>query len=119
MTDAELIREVAEEVMGWKIVDADPQYYGDVFFCPTTNLTWIAGYHVEYGPDEWNPITNANHWMMVVQKMSDKGWVAVMECWPTHWYVRFQRERPRAYFEKTGTVGRAVLLAAKAALEVE
>lgn len=84
MTDEELIMAVAQEVMGWTAnqnlsVDADLHITGD------GRLWWYGSYtqQKQYSytlatSEEWNPLLNANHWMMVVGRMRELGWEFTM-----------------------------------------
>jgi hypothetical protein len=81
MTDAELVRAVAIEVMGWVIIEDRQIEYPirvgngkeELF-----ELKCEPEYYDEKGPvyseKHWNPLTNANHRDMVVEAMREKGW---------------------------------------------
>lgn len=68
MTNSEIIREVAEKVMGWKLepfpTDGFSQPEGKAFlFCNKVRL-----YHREYLV-YFDPLNNANHTLMVIERM--------------------------------------------------
>ena len=74
VTDEELIKAVAVEVMGWTHFELDGKgRYSK------TNYAYIVdrdGSRLSdgYWEIEWLPLTNANHWMMVVERMMELGW---------------------------------------------
>ena len=75
VTDEELVRAVAVEVMGWHDEGihslASGNYQG-------IRNWWIRCYGLDEEPimpaGDWQPLTNANHWMMVVERMRELGW---------------------------------------------
>ena len=64
MDDEELVRRVAVEVMGWDYDGASWHEKGI--------LLWRF--------NDWNPLTNANHWMQVVEQMVEIGWIFSASC---------------------------------------
>jgi hypothetical protein len=69
MTDQELIEAVGKEILGWKLVIMPP------------GTMWIdqQGENIEYGEPRglgtyFNPLSNPNHWMMIVKKMNKNNW---------------------------------------------
>lgn len=66
MNDSELIRDVAEKVMGWHEF-ADSWCWGEG---PIGKRARCIGPLIS----EWQPITNANHTMMLIERMIEKDW---------------------------------------------
>jgi hypothetical protein len=115
--DKKLVEEVAEKVMGYEI-DSDP--LNEMIFVRKSGereYWWFS------------PLTNANHWMMVVEAMREKGWKFRMDGEDKNEYsVNFIKEIPckligygyeELNYDGVGSPGHAVCLAAKAALESE
>lgn len=66
MNDGELVRAVATEVMGWEIVPS----MKPLTFCDQ----WGRYHTVELTSyPQFNPLTDANHMMLVVEVMVDSG----------------------------------------------
>ena len=66
MNDKELIEAVAVEVMGWdKIISIYDQPGKMAYFYV------IGDEQVYFDHHDFKPLTNANHWMMVVQSMRE------------------------------------------------
>ena len=118
MTDAELVRLVAEKVMEWELVaSVDPPFQGNVFkdkdgwlHITDPNFNGVA-------PDVFWPLTNADHRDMVVEAMREKGWNCLSDNAERKWYVKFVRHGkvPKDSFNESK--GHAVCLAAEAALD--
>lgn len=105
MTDQELIESVAETVMGWhKHHDPNLKY-------------WVNNkFAIQMLRDDFNPLTNANHWIMVVDRMKELNFSTfILNRWPngTEWDARFVFNR--SYF--SSTPGHAVCLAALKTME--
>jgi hypothetical protein len=70
LTDAELIEAVATEVMGCEKDFRQTYSFGDY------RISYNPPYFlVSYKSDLWkkfNPLTNANHWMMVVERLKNR-----------------------------------------------
>ena len=67
MTDSELIKRTAAEVMGWSLFEN--QWY----FVEQKYTRRITGFELS-GKYKWNPITDANHWKMVIEKLQSMGY---------------------------------------------
>jgi hypothetical protein len=101
MDDIELIRNIAVEVMEWHICNTNQWYnkYGQ--------LEFIEG--------SWNPLTNANHWMMVVKRLHKLGWFIQLNNrvpsgeWSARLFKYQELNQPLAINE---IIGHAVCLAA-------
>ena len=82
MDDKELIRKVAEKVMGWVwvdeyhawIVDSERDADGRLTNCFPDGLDILHDSFGEYVGQEPFDLTNANHWMMVVEAMRKRGY---------------------------------------------
>ncbi len=62
MTDAEIIRLLAEKVMGWEK-------------WPDTKAWWVNVYGIPMcRVSDWNPLKDSNHSDQVVDKMKETGW---------------------------------------------
>jgi len=75
MTDAELVRAVAERVMRWRVFTPDKAewgnwYAGGVRFCKSDDTE-----------SEWQPLTNWNDTMEIVDAMRAKGWHMFRRWW--------------------------------------
>ncbi len=71
MTAAEINRRLAEEAMGWELVEADPPYCLYVFKMPTGQLRLAKDVMVRPGlPELFTPFTDITHAFMVVEKMT-------------------------------------------------
>ena len=117
MTDAELIRQVAEKVMDFSPLGSDPM---------------PVAYQDGHGPtysiepseflDQFNPLTNANHRDMVVERMREKGYTLSLGYGDTIQgiltWVRFTKE-PHTCYSHHKNPGHAVAMAALAALKAE
>jgi hypothetical protein len=123
MTDAEIIRTIAEKVMGWMpvheryaphcgcsmVYDQREETLGKRFIGPACGVTL----HVEH--DRWNPLTSISDAFMVVEKMREFGWAFCLGEGAECWEVGFAR----GYQEAEGdalTIPRAICLAAIAAI---
>ena len=112
MTDDELISAVAEEVMGWKQYTMSHGFY---HVGPQYGLD-SSRKEVAYD-DTWNPLTNANHWIMMVERMIDLGWFVELS-WlggsPDGWRARFHKLAPtdNNFYAYDDKIGRAICLAA-------
>lgn len=116
MTDAELVRWVAEKVMGWK-------YISRSFPINDGWYEWTEDNGYQFRCVDFT-FHDANHWMMVVEKMKQLGWKGIrLE------RLMFDKKFSAEFWKETYSdgskvyaydfIGRAVLLAAKAALEGE
>jgi hypothetical protein len=120
MTDEELIREVAEKVMGWTTsFHADPDYRWwcskDTNFCNCPDVMIIKC-------AEWNHLTNANHMMLVVERKRELGYTLSLGYGDTIQgiltWVRFTKE-PHTCYSHHKNPGHAVAIAALKAREGE
>jgi len=117
MTDEELVREVAEKVMEWDKAGWNGQRY----------TRWLPRKPPSYEIGAWNPLTDANHRDMVVEKMREKGWVVEINNYigwnnnrPNAWAVRFKKyQEPNQPYAANINLGHAVVLAALAAVKKE
>src|SRR4051794_28777196 len=89
MTDQQLIEAVATEVMGWHRKPWDWRQDGDTFKWANEN-DWIDASGM------WNPLTDWNHTMEVVQRMRDIGderegkpWF-MLRNWCDAWWASFE-----------------------------
>lgn len=65
MTDTDLVRNVAEECMGWRNVSG----------AWMDGENWSGFYTNSRQAQEWNPLLYWDHVMIVVSKMREKGWL--------------------------------------------
>lgn len=110
MTDEELVREVAEKVMEWDKAGWNGQRY----------TRWLPRKPPSYEIGAWNPLTDANHRDMVVEKMREKGWSYQIEEGP---YIlsrcRFFKVGKHLDWVNNNDLGHAVVLATLAAVKEE
>ena len=108
LQDSEFIRQIARKVMGWQ----PSNWLGDHW------EVWRLGDGKGYIKcADFNPLTNANHWMMVVEKMREAGFNMVLNTFiEKGWSVQFEKASDY-YFKFHKSIGHAVCLAAIAALE--
>jgi len=122
MTDDELVRAVAIEVMGWKYEDPEDPYWVDKYG------EYVMGAGVDYTEDgDFTPLTNLNHAWMVVEKMWERGWeLAIRRNIEVRGYeVEFSKliyksrcgDNVDSYYAEHENVCRAILIAAKKAWE--
>lgn len=109
MNDKELIQMIAEKVMGWTLTSAPP---GTMWKESKNGPGLFYGEDRGAGGNAWNPINNANHWMMVVEKLRYIGlYLSISSrigCYET-WYKNYH------FYDLVA--GRAVCLAALQAME--
>ena len=111
MTDDELIRAVAEEVMGYKedIRTLDIRgYYRNV-------RVWISPNEDAIPYNDFDPIDDISHAWMVVERMRELGWA--FKIWSYHageFNVFFMNDMRNGeeFRAVDGTAGRAICLAA-------
>jgi hypothetical protein len=118
MTDQELIDAVAIEVMGWeKIISVYDQPGRRAYFYI------LNGEQIYFDSHDFNPLTNANHWMMVVEKMktkifSFKIWAYAVGLYTVTFTCDIQGDAA-SYTVKNKSIGRAVCLAALKAVRAQ
>jgi len=86
MTDEELIKAVAEKVMGWEFYPGETNRIPDYWYDQNAS----RDYRFVMPTSDWNPLTNANHTMMVVERMRELGfnfWIEAQVGTP--WIVMF------------------------------
>lgn len=121
MTDEELIRQVALEVMGWHLSsDLWVNSKGE----RQAQAIWKPEDYCDCGT--FNPLTNANHWMQVVERMRELGyWIKISNNIYRHpdiWKVWVNKETPETFQDWTATnatIGHAVCEAALKAMKEE
>jgi hypothetical protein len=88
MSDEELIEAVAVEVMEWKQnTERWPDYSGEM------SDVWKDDAGQQYViKHKWNPLTDWNHTMEVVQKMENNGW--------QFWMTTFHSDTGHMYLTK-------------------
>jgi hypothetical protein len=69
MTDQELIEQVSTEVMGWILVKGKTEKVGEYGVTHYISGYWKENDKFKYYECVWNPIINANHWVMIIEKM--------------------------------------------------
>jgi len=114
MTNEELIREVAEKVMGWRY-DYSP-FYRDTLSLHDKDGKYLYRFHAQ----SFNPIYDANHRDMLLAAMVDKGWSYQIEEGP---YIlsrcRFFKIGKHLDWVNNNDLGHAVVLATLAAVKEE
>ena len=115
MTDQELIRRMAE-MMGWVYIPEKETLVGEYQVRQFEAAKWVNEYgQFMFWAFDWQPLTNANHWIMVVERMREKGWRIIIKSYNL-WEVEFWDKGQ--YFAEHNMIGHAVCLAAlKAGIE--
>jgi len=117
MTDEELVREIAQKVMGWTRQHASASDKGNGYWIGNDAFE-IIGQNMYRITGDWNPLTNANHTMMVVERMRELGFN--FKVWAYHdWKgieVGFSKYR-YPNLTKSESFGHAVCLASLKAVE--
>jgi hypothetical protein len=123
ISDEELINAVAVEVMGWqrKYIEV-PFFVPDSFINKTVMRSfWFDGEINEISTIQFDPITNANHWMRIVEKMRELGFYLCFDALKTGYGARFWlyglEPTPLTYISDRDP-GKAVCLAAIDAIGV-
>lgn len=119
MTDSELIRAVADKVMGWRLLPASGIMNQNFWEDRQENFKFWA--EEGYESNVFNPLTNANHWMMVVERMRGLGWkgfrlqrFCLDKKFGVHFWKEIEIDGPVVY--AFGDLGHAVCEAALRAL---
>jgi hypothetical protein len=106
MTDQELIEAVGKEILGWRLVKMPP------------GTMWIdqQGKNREYGEPRglgtcFDPLTNGNHILIVVNRMINQGCSITME-YIKDWYVNVAQSPKVLGIVSNASLGYAVCLAA-------
>lgn len=83
MTDEELVKYLAVEVMGWEIEDIFPAIAAANGFAPSTQWVLPGGKRIK----RWNPLADANDRDMLVERMREThGWaLGVRPIFGTDW----------------------------------
>ena len=130
MNDQELIKKVAHEVMGWKSSMNLPHYLQPSGYTHQPSWQDNDGKFMDF-QDRWNPLTNANHCWMVVEKMRELGWEIEITSiekenppWDGNWEVMFRKllyksrcgDEYDTYFNCNDNLCLAILKATKAAM---
>ena len=119
MSDAELVKAAAVEVMGWTL--RGPYCGGTTWYCYDDPDGGI----VADIPDGWNPLApdGANDRDMVVNRMDEMGWLYEHRTYhrPSKHRIRFWMPRipSTPYWGDAPNPGRAVLIAALKAVRAE
>jgi hypothetical protein len=103
MTDQELIEEVAVKVMKWECAGFSQRK-------PVYSIKKKILF-------DFDPINNANHWMMVVEKMRDKWILSITDFNSDEWEIVFEHghlDHRAVIYHKL--LGKAVCLAAREAV---
>jgi hypothetical protein len=121
MTDEELIRRVATEVMGWRLkqINIPESVVTDEWFYQDANRNFLS-----FAKD-WLPLTNLNQaFLGVVEKMIGDGWFVDIS-WlggpPDGWRCRFYRLtlENNNFYAYHNNLGYAICMAALAAKEAK
>lgn len=70
MTDEEIVKALAEKVMGWESKIVITHQMGEFI---SRNLSWAIG-DTYAAPSDWSPLTNDIDSMAVLDKMVENGW---------------------------------------------
>lgn len=113
MSDEQLTKAVAEEVMGW----FEEPSWEQVTWCRLAGKQ--AGEHL-YEPvvskEKWQPLTDPHHWMMVVERMRELGWWFRLLVMPSSIECEFYKLEGDCEYASGYEIGRAVLEAALSAV---
>jgi len=126
--DRKLMEWIALEVMEWFHPTLSDGTY--------VHSLWVNRQEIDLSIDpqdtiimpvaSWLPLTNANHWMMVVEKMREKGWLSQLTDLGVAWEAKYIPDSGHwedfdglEVSRRDISLGRAILLAAKVALEAE
>lgn len=118
MTDQELIEAVAVEILGWEKVGTQNNGWWSPKGQPDGII--VTQCDTSYGPG-WNPITDMNHTMMVIERMRKcLFWFDIFDNYnevgnltDRAWYCNFTRKDPKVRgYAKNKSIGHAICLAA-------
>jgi len=104
MTDRELDRQVAEQVMGWNDKDSIYQLQDK----------WSGQHRL------WSPTTDPAAWMQVVETMREKGFGVNLggeECDGWSWYAGFFKDNKCVASQVSNSLGESICLAALHAVQ--
>lgn len=119
MTDTELIRRVAMEVMGWHYWEK----YDDPPSFPRVFVNRQGGFEVVIAPQtkrtSFSPLSNLNHAFMVVEKMRENGWAVYIHSGKNYFAQFHNGHNWPCDGALNSNLGHSICLAALKALEVK